>query len=127
MADFSEINKIIKEAKTCLMKIEEGKKELKGKLDWSCLPMDALRGTVRVFEKGVIKYQGTRTWLPGILFSKLFAATMRHLFDWYYLRIDADRESGEHPLCHVMANCLMLLTYIKNKKYDDRPKGDGDV
>ncbi|MCK4308336.1 hypothetical protein KAW50_08935 [candidate division WOR-3 bacterium] len=64
--------------------MKEGKKELKGKLDWSCLPMEALRGTVRVFEKGAIKYNGTRTWLPGIMFSKLFAATMRHLFDWYF-------------------------------------------
>lgn len=37
-----------------------------------------------------------------------------------FLRIDADRESGEHPLSHVIANCLMLLNFIKNKKFDDR-------
>ena len=66
MVNFCEINKTIRKAKTCLMKIEEGKKELKGKLDWSCLPMESLRGTVRVFEKGAIKYNGTLTWMPGI-------------------------------------------------------------
>lgn len=107
--------------------IKEGKKELEGKLDWSCLPLESLNGVVRVFEKGAIKYHGTRTWLPGIKFSKLFAAIMRHLIDWFYLRKDRDAESGEHPLSHVVANCLMLLTYIDINKYDDRPRGGKDA
>jgi len=60
--------------------------------------------------------------MPGITFSKLFAATIRHLVDWFYLCKDKDDESGEHPLCHVIANCMMLLTFINNKKFDDRLK-----
>lgn len=99
---------------------KEGRKESKGKPDWSCVPLENFEGVVRVFEKGKIKYKGTRTWLPGINFSKLSAATMRHLIDWFYLRKDKDDESGEHPLCHVIANCMMLLTYINNKTFDDR-------
>lgn len=75
---------------------------------------------IRVFEKGFAKYHGTRTWLPGIMFSKLFSATMRHLTDWFYSSKDKDKESGEHPLCHVIANCLMLLSFINNRNYDDR-------
>lgn len=102
--------------------MNEGKKELDGKLNWSYLPFEALEGVVRVFEKGAFKYGSTRTWLPGIMFSKLFAAIMRHLFEWFFLRKDVDAESGEHPLSHVIANCLMLLTFIRSRKYDDRPK-----
>ena len=103
----------------------EGRKESDGKLDWSLLPIDALEGTVRVFEKGNIKYGGPRTWLPGIMFSKLFASVCRHSFDWFFRRLDKDPESGEHPLCHVVANCLMMLTYIENDRFDDRPKRKG--
>lgn len=101
--------------------IKEGKKETKDKLNWSVVPLDVMPGVIRVFEKGMIKYDGTRTWLPGIKFSKLFAATMRHLVDWFYLHKNEDEESKEHPLCHIIANCMMLLTFILNKEYDDRP------
>lgn len=102
------------------MLVVEGKKELTGKPEWSVLPMDALVGVVRVFEKGALKYKGHKTWLPGIMFSKLFSANVRHLFDWFYFGRNVDKESGEHPLCHVIANCLMLLTFINNSRWDDR-------
>jgi len=100
--------------------MKEGRKESHGKLNYACLPMDALEGVVRVFEKGSVKYGGYRTWLPGIKFSKLFSATMRHLIAWFYYKEDIDKESGEHHLCHACANCLMILTYHNNKKWDDR-------
>lgn len=100
----------------------EGKKETTGKPDWSCLPMETLEGAVRVFEKGAKKYSGKRTWLPGIPFSKLLSAIVRHLVAWYWLRQDTDPESGEHHLNHVIANVMMILTYIDKKDYDDRPK-----
>ena len=89
--------------------------------------MESLEGVVRVFEKGSIKYHGTRTWLPGIKFSRFFAAIMRHLVSWFFLRKDRDDESGEHPLCHIIASCLMLLTFITSRDYDDRPykRGEG--
>lgn len=99
----------------------EGKKCLTGKPEWSVLPMDALIGVVRVFEKGQIKYGSFRTWLPGIRFGKLFSAIVRHLFGWFYFGHNVDKESGEHPLCHVIANALMLLTFIDKPKFDDRP------
>jgi hypothetical protein len=100
--------------------LPEGKKNDKGKLDWSLLPYESLTGVVRVMEKGYSKYGGYRTWLPGIMFSRLFAAIMRHLLDWFVFMKDKDQESGEHPLCHVIANCMMLLTYINDKTFDDR-------
>lgn len=98
----------------------EGKKYLAGKPDWSLVPMDFMAGVVRVFEYGQIKYNGKRTWLPGIRYSLLFSAIMRHLIDWFFHGKNQDEDSGEHPLCHVIANCLMLLTFIDNKNFDDR-------
>lgn len=100
--------------------VTEGKKNSEGKLDWSRLPFESLVGVVRVMEKGGSKYGGYRTWLPGIMFSGLFAAIMRHLINWFVFMKDKDKESGEHPLCHVIANCMMLLTYINDKTFDDR-------
>lgn len=103
---------------------KEGKKNLTGKPEWCVVPMEAMEGVVRVFEGGAEVYGGGRTWLPGIRFSKLFSAICRHLFDWFYLGKNWDEKSGQHPLCHVIANCLMLLTFIDNKRFDDRRISD---
>ena len=103
---------------------DEGKKNLTGKPEWSVVPMEAMRGVVRVFESGAKTYGKGRTWLPGIRFSKLFSAICRHLFDWFYLEKNEDEKSHQHPLCHVIANCLMLLTFIDNKRFDDRKKSE---
>lgn len=100
----------------------EGKKTLTGKPEWCLVPMEAMKGVVRVFESGYAKYGGVRTWLPGIKFSLLFSAMCRHLFGWFYRGHDKDEKSGEHPLCHVIANALILLTFIDKPKFDDRPE-----
>lgn len=97
-----------------------GKKTLTGKPEWCVVPMEAMEGVVRVFEHGFKKYGNTRTWLPGIRFSLLFSAICRHLFDWFFFGSDKDKGSGQHPLCSVIANALMLLTFIDNPKFDDR-------
>ena len=99
---------------------DEGKKTLTGKPEWCMVPMEAMEGVVRVFEAGKKTYGGIRTWLPGIRFSLLFSAICRHLFDWFYLGKNKDEKSGQHPLSHVIANALMLLTFIKKERFDDR-------
>ena len=101
--------------------INEGKKYTHGKPDWSILPLDVLPGVISVFQSGKLKYGGSRTWLPGIVYSKLFSASMRHMVNWFFCGQDKDVESGEHPLCHVIANCLMLLTFVHKSEFDDRP------
>jgi hypothetical protein len=100
----------------------EGKKTLTGKPEWCLVPMEAMNGVVRVFESGYMTYGGARTWLPGIKFSLLFSAMCRHLFGWFYRGHNEDEKSGEHPLCHVIANALMLLTFVDKPKFDDRPE-----
>ena len=103
-------------------KEKEGKKILTGKPEWEMVPMEAMEGVVRVFERGFEKYGSHRTWLPGIRFSLLFSSICRHLFDWFYHGRNKDEESGQHPLCHVISNSLMLLTFINEKRFDDRNK-----
>ena len=104
------------------MEKTEGKKDTKDKVDYSCIPLHVLDSVARVFEGGSKKYGGRLTWLPGIKFSKLCSAIVRHLVAWYWLREDVDIESGESHLSHIIANCMMLLSYIDNKNFDDRPR-----
>jgi len=101
----------------------EGRKDTEGKADYSFMPMHVLEAVARVFEGGSKKYGGRMTWMPGIKYSLLFSAIMRHLFDWFFKCVDKDAESGEHPLAHVCADVMMILSYLGNKKFDDRPKG----
>ena len=101
---------------------KRGKKDSAGKLDWSFMPMQTLEGVARVFEKGAIpeKYNGRFTWLPGIKYSKMHSAIIRHLFAWFYKGVNIDPESGEHPLSHVIANAMILLSFCNNgKNFDD--------
>jgi len=56
----------------------------------------------------------------------LFSAIMRHLLDWFFKGIDKDVESGEHPLSHVIADAMMILSYLENKQFDDRPNKNLD-
>ena len=102
--------------------MEEGRKDTLNKLNWSLLPFDALIEVAEVFEIGPVKYGGSRTWLPGISYSKLFSAIIRHLVSWFYYREEMDRESGKRHLAHIAANALMLLGCKDNKDFDDRPK-----
>jgi hypothetical protein len=94
--------------------------ELKPK--WHVMPFDALEEVVKVFEYGTKKYKEPFTYASGeIPFSHLFSATMRHLITWYFYKEDIDSDSKVHHLACAAANCLMLLSYYKNPKIDDRP------
>ena len=35
--------------------MEKGKKELDGKLNYACVPLETMQGVIRVFEKGAKK------------------------------------------------------------------------
>ena len=91
--------------------IVEGRKDDKNKTDWSFLPIQALAGVAEILKKG------SQT---GIKFSKIYGAIIRHLSAWFFNLENKDTGSGEHHLCHIIANCIMLLTYIDKKEFDDR-------
>ena len=54
--------------------------------------------------------------------STYVAALKRHIDEYFWEGIDADHDSGRHPLGHVIAGCNILLDSIKlGVLVDDRP------
>ncbi|MEM4214121.1 MAG: DUF5664 domain-containing protein [Candidatus Methanomethylicaceae archaeon] len=93
----------------------------KGKLRWDLLPWEQVESVVKVFEFGAKKY-GEGNWQNGILISRLYAATLRHLTAFWALE-DTDPETKLPHLAHCIANLLMMAWTLHNKpKYDDRYK-----
>jgi hypothetical protein len=91
-----------------------------GKLPWDLLPTDALRGVVRVLAFGAGKY-GRHNWANGMNWSRLYAATFRHLTAWYEGE-KTDPETGCSHLSHALCCLLFLAAYeVRGVGRDDRP------
>ena len=116
-----------------LRPIEVGVKTDDGKERWDLLPWDALKEIVRVMTANV-KPQGKyepHNWAKGLSYSRLFAATQRHLTAWYGGET-LDPDTGLHHLAHAGCNILFLLAYhvrgfagdqVLRDQFDDRPEG----
>jgi hypothetical protein len=105
-----------------------GKKWDLGKPRWDLLPWDAIYGVVNVLTYGAEKYED-RNWEKGMQFSRLFAATMRHLTAWWNgpmtgHPVARDQESGLLHLDHAITDLLFLRTFIERgmEEWDDRPR-----
>lgn len=90
------------------------------------LPSTALRETSRVLKLGAKKY-GQWNWRDNqVCASTYMSAILRHMEEWND-GIDADEESGEHPLAHVIASAMIVLDAIKHGTLvDDRYKPCSD-
>jgi hypothetical protein len=99
----------------------QGVKHDAGKLRWDLLPWGAVGLVVEIVTFGAAKY-GDRNWENGIQYSRVFAATQRHLTAWWQGE-DLDPESGKSHIAHVACNVLFLLTFVgqNRKELDDRP------
>ena len=86
------------------------------------LPTEALLDVARVFSHGSKKY-GRHNWRKGLLYSRLTAAALRHIFAWL-AGDNYDAESGLSHLSHAAWNLLILLEQTKNPHFsphlDDR-------
>lgn len=96
----------------------EGIKYDGGKNPLDLLPFDALATVGLVLEHGAKKY-GRRNWEKGMSWSRLFGATLRHLFAFglgdYY-----DKDSKLPHLAHAACCILFLLSYsLRNIGEDD--------
>jgi len=93
-----------------------------GKVSFSLIPFHLMAGVARVFMGGKLKY-APFNWAKGMRFSVCFDCTLRHLFKWWFLGEECDKESGETHLSHALANILMLIHYSKvYPEGDDRPQ-----
>ena len=97
----------------------EGTKFDTDKPNCSLLPSIPLLGAARVLGMGMRKY-GAHNWRSGIEYSRLYAATLRHLLAFNDGE-DFDDESGlphlDHALCELM---FLREMYETRKDLDDR-------
>ena len=103
----------------------EGKKFDTGKAGWHLLPYDAVDEVIKVLDFGAQKYE-PRNWERGMAWSRLFAATVRHLTGWWMAKITdhdgRDPESELSHLAHAACDVLFLLAYeLRGTDNDDRP------
>jgi hypothetical protein len=102
------------------VQVLEGRKDDTGKDPWDLLPWDAVREVVKVLAFGAKKY-APRNWEKGMAYSRLYAATMRHMIAWW----DGERsdpETGFSHLSHAGCCVLFLLAFeLRGIGSDDRP------
>lgn len=85
---------------------------------WDLFPWSSAEEIVKVLEFGAKKY-GDHNWRKGMSWSRLFAATCRHLFAWWWGKEDVDPESGLSHLAHAGCCILFALDYVLTKKGTD--------
>ena len=92
-----------------------------GKVPFELIPMGPMAGVARVLAGGAEKY-GARNWrIDKIKASTYEGAIGRHTFLEWAAGQDVDKDSGEHPLAHVIASCLIVLDALEcDTLIDDR-------
>jgi hypothetical protein len=82
---------------------------------------------VKVLDFGSMKYSG-RNWEKGIVYSRVFAAAVRHLWTGFHAKVrgedGTDGETGLSHLAHAACCVLFLLAYETRgmTAFDDRPE-----
>ncbi len=98
-----------------------GTKHDDGKVRLDLLPFEALQSTAEVLTFGMKKYDA-HNWRKGLVWSRLIAALLRHLFAWISGQ-DKDPETGLSHLAHASCCLMFLQTFeITNTGLDDRYK-----
>ena len=98
------------------------KKHDQGKTRLDLIPVESIEALGKVLTMGAAKY-GDRNWEGGINYSRVYAATQRHLIS-FWSGEDIDKESGLSHLSHALCNIAFLVAYEDNKTryktFDDR-------
>lgn len=98
----------------------ESRKDDDGKLPLHLLPTDALEAITEILDFGQKKY-APRNWEKGMSWSRVYRATLGHLFKWW-AGVPADAETGKSHLWHAGCCILFLITYeLRGAGDDDRP------
>lgn len=91
------------------------------KLRMDLISVPVLRGLAEVLTFGAQKYSA-RNWEKGIVFSRTYAAALRHLTAWWAGE-DLDPETGLSHVKHALCNLHFLVHFIESQQrwLDDRP------
>lgn len=99
--------------------LSNGVKYDTGKPRLDLIPNEALVELGKVLEYGCKKYSAGN-WAKGIHYSRLIAATLRHISS-YNGGEDTDSESGLSHISHALCNLAFLSYNIANRSdLDDR-------
>lgn len=97
-----------------------GRKDDAGKTPFHLFPTDAMRAICFVLGFGARKY-APRNWEKGMDWSRVFAATIRHLTAWWEGE-KYDQETGFSHLWHAGCCVIFLIAYeMRGVGTDDRP------
>jgi hypothetical protein len=98
-----------------------GIKHDQDKIDFALLPLISTTEVVKVWTFGKKKYSAWN-WTNGFLFSRPYAAALRHIFAWFTGQT-YDPETGIHHLAHAICCLQMLIEFeITGTGEDDRRK-----
>lgn len=87
------------------------------KARFDLIPGRTMEMLAQVCQYGTTKY-ADRNWEKGMMWGRVFAALMRHL--WAFWRGEAnDAESGLPHLAHAMWGCMALLHYSESETGED--------
>lgn len=99
-----------------------GTKHDAAKIPVDLFPEEAILRISEVLAFGAAKY-GRHNWRQGIVYSRVYAAALRHLLAWSAGE-QCDSESGLSHLAHAGACVAFLLEFEKTRPdLDDRWKG----
>lgn len=100
--------------------MEGGKKNDSGKLRYDLIPAYPLERLTAVYTMGAQKY-GDWNWRKGFKYSRLYAAMMRHIQNWWTgTKIDPD--GGQLVLASVAWCAFALMEFDRyGIGIDDRP------
>ncbi len=96
------------------------------KLPFELLPPEVEEAITTILQFGAKKYDA-RNWEKGMLWSRPYAATRRHLLNWFARRDfghgpGKDKDSGYSDLWHAATNIAFLISYeARSTGTDDRP------
>ena len=101
----------------------EGRKDDTGKARFDLFPVKPLFKVAEVYTIGAAKYDD-RNWERGIKWGRIFAAMLRHTWNWWRGE-KLDPEDRQHHLASVVWCALTLMEYEEtHPELDDRPKGE---
>jgi hypothetical protein len=92
-----------------------------GKLPLDLLPFDVLEAAAEVLRLGAVKYAPREWEQGGFAWSRLLAATLRHLFAWGAGR-RIDPEWSKSHLHHALVSLMFLVAHeLRGLGTDDQP------
>lgn len=84
------------------------------------VPLELLRAIAHVMQSGAAKYGRFNFKTSSINATTYVDSALGHFIDWASGQ-DYDKDTGEHLLAHVIANCLVVLSAIRSDTFiDDR-------